>query len=91
MEKYISFYNGSLPDPKFLKFNSGCEAISTLTQDYGHHSLWDEKQMTRALNNIGFINIRRVKFGEEGTDRRLIKEEDVRSWETLVVEAQKPF
>lgn len=38
----------------------------------------------------GFVNVRKVEFGKEGSDKRLIKEEDVRRSETLVIEAQKP-
>jgi predicted SAM-dependent methyltransferase len=91
LEKYINYYNGKESASEFLVFNTGCEAISNITQNYGHHSVWDEKLITDALNNIGFINIKRVKFGKEGTDKRLIKEEEIRKWETLVVEAQKPL
>ncbi len=91
IEKYVNFYLGKELDPKFSKFKSGCEAICTITQDYGHHSCWDEQLMTKALSNVGFMAIKKVKFATEGSDPRLIKEEDVRSWETLVMEAQKPF
>jgi predicted SAM-dependent methyltransferase len=91
LEKYVNYYLGKECNPEFLMFETGCEAISIITQNYGHHSAWDEKLIYKALNNIGFVNIKKVKFGEEGTDKRLIKEEVVRKWETIVVEAQKPF
>jgi hypothetical protein len=39
---------------------------------------------------LGFVNVRKVEFGIEGTDKRLIKEKEVRKHETLVMEAQKP-
>jgi predicted SAM-dependent methyltransferase len=87
---YVNYYNGNESNPEFSLFKTGCEAISTITQNYGHHSAWDEKLISLALKNVGFINIKKVKFGEEGTDKRLIKEEGVRQWETLVVQAQKP-
>jgi predicted SAM-dependent methyltransferase len=90
IEKYVDFYLGKECDPKFSNFNSGCAAICTVTQDHGHHSAWDEKQMTDTLRKTGFTSIRKVQFGVEGFDQRLIKEEAVRRWETLVVEAQKP-
>ena len=91
LEKFINYYLGNESRQEFLMFKTGCEAISTITQDYGHHSAWDEKLIFKALINVGFINIKKVKFGEEGSDKRLIKEEEVRKWETLVVEAQKPL
>jgi hypothetical protein len=90
LEKYIDFYLGKKSEREFLSFNTGCEAISMLTQNYGHHSCWDIHLISKVLSDIGFINIKKVKFGEEGSDLRLIKEEAVRKWETLVVEAQKP-
>lgn len=88
--KYIDFYVGNKPDIAFDQYNSGCEAIRALTQDYGHHSVWDEELLVITLETAGFINVKVVKYGEEGTDQRLIKEEPVRRWETLVMEAQKP-
>ncbi len=90
LEKYVNYYIGKESNPEFNMFKTGCEAISTITQNYWHHSAWDEKLIIEALKSVGFTNIKKVKFGEEGTDKRLIKEEEVRKWETIVVEAQKP-
>jgi predicted SAM-dependent methyltransferase len=90
IEKYVAFYAGSETPPGFEAFESGAEAISFTTQQHGHHSVWDEKTLGRTLREIGFTSERRVAFGTEGTDRRLIKEEAGRRWETLVMEAQKP-
>lgn len=90
IEKYINFYIGTNKTPEFTKFNTGCEAISSITQNFGHHSAWDETLLTLALKSVGFINIKKVEFGIEGTDKRIIKEEEVRKWETIVIEAQKP-
>jgi predicted SAM-dependent methyltransferase len=91
LEKYVNYYIGNESDHEFFKFKTGCEAISIITQNFGHHSSWDEKLISMVLYDIGFVNIKKVKFGEEGSDKRLIKEEAVRKWETLVVEAQKPL
>jgi predicted SAM-dependent methyltransferase len=83
----IDFYNGNT---KILDYKYKAEAISNLTQNWGHHSTWDEELLTRALEISGFVNIKKVEFGKEGTDRRLIKEPEGRRAETLVMEAQKP-
>jgi len=91
IEKYVNFYLGNAISEEFHTFKTGCEAICTITQNYGHHSTWDKKLMFKALNSVGFVNIKEVIFGEEGTDKRLIKEEWVRKWESIVVEAQKPI
>lgn len=88
--KYIEYYNGRKVDDVFNNsYETGSEAISSITQDWGHHSLWDSHLLKRTLEGIGFINVREVKYGEEGTDANLIKEEPVRAWETLVIECQK--
>jgi hypothetical protein len=44
-----------------------------------------------ALKYEGFTNIKNVKYGEEGSDIRLIKELDSRKAESFVMEAQKPL
>lgn len=87
LKRMVDYYNGKI-DISEYKYKA--EGIANLTQNYGHHSVWDEELLSKALESIGFINIRKVAFGEEGTDKRLIKEESVRKAETLVVEAQKP-
>jgi hypothetical protein len=53
-----------------------------------HKSAWDGELMTNLLTEIGFRNAREVSFGE-GTDARLIKDQDVKAEESLYVEAQK--
>lgn len=86
LKRVVDFYNGSISIPKY---RFGVEAISDITQNWGHHSAWDEELLSYALKRVGFINIRKVEFGKEGADERLIKEEEVRKSETLVMEAQK--
>lgn len=91
LEKYINFYFGKVSNKEFEMYSSGCEAIHSLTQSWGHRSCWDSVYLGRTLSNSGFINVKQVAFGIEATDKRLIKEEKVREWETLVMEAQKPI
>ena len=90
LEMCVNFYIGKKPNNYFDMYNSGCECIHELTQDSGHLSVWDKELLGRTLKNVGFINVKVVKFGKEGTDKRLIIEESVREWCTLVMEAQKP-
>jgi|WetSurSiteA1Bulk_404760.scaffolds.fasta_scaffold19483_2 predicted SAM-dependent methyltransferase len=91
LEKYVNFYCKKTSHKEFLQFDTGCEAIHSLTQEWGHKSCWDNELLAKTLFKIGFINVEKVKFGSEGTDKRLIKEEKIREWETLVLEAQKPI
>lgn len=83
----VEFYSG-----KNQKFNykTGCEAIMHVTQNSGHRSAWDEEFLSQVLKNVGFINIKKVDYGIGGQDKRLIKEREIRKFESLVIEAQKP-
>ncbi len=86
IKRPIDYYNGIIKIPKY---RFGAEAISNYTQNWGHHSTWDEELLTYALEYCGFVNIKAVKYGKDGTDKRLIKEEECRRESTLVIEAQK--
>jgi predicted SAM-dependent methyltransferase len=89
--KYVAFYNGNIPHSEFRNFKSGAEALGYLTQGFGHHSTWDEELLGRSLREAGFVSVSRVEFGRTGSDLRLMKEQAIREWETLVMEAQKPM
>ena len=87
LKKAVNYYNSRV---QLDNYKYKAEAISNCTQNYGHHSAWDAELLTYALGLQGFININQVEFGRDGTDKRLIKEEQARRHETLVIEAQKP-
>ena len=88
ISKVIDFYLGKNND---YDFNTGCEAISAYTQGWGHKSVWDEKYLKIVLKDVGFVNVSKVEYATGGNDKRLIKEEEVRKFESVVIEAQKPF
>lgn len=87
ISKIIDYYNGT---NRIFDYKYKAEALGHYTQDWGHHSLYDEELMVAILKLTGFVNVKKVIFGEEGTDKRLIKEEEVRKIDSLVIEAQKP-
>jgi predicted SAM-dependent methyltransferase len=87
LKRAVDFYNGKILIPE-LKYKA--EIFGLYTQNDGHHSVWDEELLSKALEITGFINIQKVEFGKEGADKRLIKEREVRRVGTLVIEAQKP-
>ncbi|HEY9073666.1 MAG TPA: hypothetical protein VIN67_05985, partial [Desulfobaccales bacterium] len=64
------------------------EAVSSLTQEYGHKSVWDAASLIRLLDKVGFHKINEVNF-QEGSDNRIIKDCPDRVWESFYVEAQK--
>jgi hypothetical protein len=88
LERYIAYYNGEKSDQNFSIWETGCEAIRSLTQNYLHLSVWDYKLLQRFLGEAGFRNIRKVSY-REGSDQRLLKDLDDRKWESLYIEAQK--
>ena len=74
-----------------LNFRYRAEAIGNLTQNYCHHSVWDEELLSVTLRSYGFIHIKSIEFGKEGSDKRLIKEKPDREIGSLTIEAQKPL
>jgi len=87
LETYIEFYTKKSINPKF---QFGCEAISYLTQMNGHKSVWDTEYLMHVLKLNGFIDVKRVRYGKEGVDARLIKDNMNRESESIVLEAKKP-
>jgi SAM-dependent methyltransferase len=86
LEKYIRFYTGDAVDPEFAKFRSGCEAIWSLTQNWGHLSVWDAPMLIANLLEAGFSDARQTQF-REGRNPDLLIDQEGRRWETLYVEA----
>ena len=80
-----------LKEENCLHFRYRAEEIGDLTQNYGHHSVWDKELLSATLKSYGFIHIKSVEFGKEGSDKRLIKEESNRKIGSLTIEAQKPL
>jgi len=89
LRKYVNYYCGQEVNEKFHQWDTGCEAIRTLTQDYIHLSVWDNELLGKSLKESGFVNIKEVSF-QQGTNRLIIKDKAERAWETLYMEAQKP-
>jgi predicted SAM-dependent methyltransferase len=86
--KYVAYYLGTSPDEQFNRLPKGPEAISNVTQCWGHKSVWDASLLCNVLREIGYANVREAAFND-GTDRRLIKDSAHRAWESLYVEGQR--
>lgn len=89
LRKYVDYYCGRKSHEKFKQWPTGAEAIRALMQNWGHRSVWDSELLGLFLREAGFVNIRKVEFGK-GIDKRIIKDSEARSWESLYMEAQKP-
>ncbi|MBE9241029.1 class I SAM-dependent methyltransferase [Synechocystis salina] len=90
LQKYVDYYLGKEVNEKFNQWETGCEAIRTLTQDYFHLSLWDSNLLKICLQEVGFVNVQEVDF-QQGNNPILLNDGENRLWETLYMEAQKPF
>ncbi len=88
LKKYVSYYCRKEVHENFSRWSTGCDAIRSLTQNYGHNSVWDSELLARFLEESGFINIKEVSF-MQGTEKLLLQDSQDREWETLYMEAQK--
>jgi predicted SAM-dependent methyltransferase len=88
LQKYVDFYGGKNVGKQFSQFATGCEAIQSLTHNYGHRSTWDAVQLKLFLDQAGFKHISKLNF-LEGTDERLLKDLNDRKWESFYMEGQK--
>jgi SAM-dependent methyltransferase len=86
LEKYVRYYMGDCVAPEFGQFRSGCEAIWSLTQDWGHLSVWDSNMLTEKLREVGFAEASATRFAE-GRQAPLLIDTPARRWESLYVEA----
>ncbi|MBW2663163.1 MAG: hypothetical protein JRD93_14515 [Deltaproteobacteria bacterium] len=88
LAKYVDYYSGEQVNETFKRWPTGCEAVRSLTQNWIHLSVWDNKLLSRFLKEAGFTNIQEVGF-KEGTDSKLFKDNEERSWESFYMEAKK--
>jgi SAM-dependent methyltransferase len=88
LQKYVDFYLGKNVDPEFAKFRSGREAIWSLTQNWGHLSVWDSKSLVQASLDAGFSSATPKDF-REGANPDLLVDRLDRKWETFYVEATR--
>ena len=62
--------------------------IWDIAQNWGHHSVWNFGMLKLALENAGFVDVSRFRFGT-GMNADLIKDTKSRSSVSLYVEATK--
>jgi predicted SAM-dependent methyltransferase len=89
LDKYINFYNGNSVSPEYAAiFPNGALAISFISQMHSHKSLWNSELLRQVMTEVGFIKVAERSF-LEGEDSRLLKDQDVKNWESLYVEGRK--
>jgi len=92
LDKYVQYYTGKMTEPDLSvfreKFPTGASAICNVAQNYLHLSLWDFEELKRFMEEAGFRDVQKMRYGE-CTDPRLCLDLKTRAWETLYVEARK--
>jgi len=88
LDLYIKFYNKQTSNILFKNFTNGCEAIWSLTQNYGHLSVWNFEMLEFQLKKIGFRKIYKKNY-KEGINPDLIIDKEGRELESLYIEAVK--
>ncbi len=84
------FIDSPLPDRARRRLRTPLQAISFVTQEYGHVSCWDFDTLRTLLEDSGFSEIRKVGF-REGQNPALLIDRDLpaRRQVSLYVEARK--
>jgi hypothetical protein len=70
------------------RYSSLPEAISNLTQNHLHISVWDSSLMTELLEDIGYTEIVESKYGLSKVTEFV--DSPNHEWQSLYVEAKKP-
>lgn len=90
LDRYLRFEELGTEFPKFRRYASLPEAISNLTQNHAHMSVWNVDLMREMLEEIGFLEATRQAF-RVGEDPALLQDSERRRWESLYLEATKPL
>jgi predicted SAM-dependent methyltransferase len=89
LRRYVRHYLGQEVEEKFARWPLQAAAIRGLTQGWGHRSLWDAQLLSEALRHVGFVGVEECAF-RAGGDARLLRDSQVRRWESAYLEARKP-
>ncbi len=88
LDRYLRWRELREVEPKMSRYKSLPEAISNLTQNHKHVSVWNFELLSEVLNNVGFTNIERCEFNSALLSEMKVDTES-HKWESLYVEAQK--
>ncbi len=77
--------------PRGRRLVTPMQAISFVTQEYGHRSAWDFASLDAVLREAGFVDVERASY-RDGRDPRLLrdKDSDSRRLVSIYAEAAKP-
>tara|TARA_A100001011_G_scaffold369784_1_gene425456 strand:- start:128 stop:805 length:678 start_codon:yes stop_codon:yes gene_type:complete len=84
----IEHLTGNYVSVEFEEFKTNAECISFVTQNWGHKSTWDPELMISLLEEIGFIDVKKMEY-QQSTIQELCIETPDKVWESMYIEAKK--
>lgn len=89
LKKYVNYYCGKEAHRNFERWETGAEALRSVSQNYHHRGLWDATLLSKCMTQCGFLQVSQVSF-KKGSDIRLLVDSEEREWESLYMEGRKP-
>ena len=89
LDKYLEWKTLKSTVPKMSRYHTLPEAISNLTQNHLHFSVWNFDLMDELLREIGFTDVVKTDF-MKGSMPELLVDSENHKWQSLYVEATKP-
>jgi len=88
LDRYLQWSSLRNSEPKMARYYSLAEAVSNLTQNHLHVSVWNYELLAEVLSDAGFTDINRSEYGATTFSEMNVDMESHR-WESLYVEARK--
>ena len=88
LDKYLQWNELKLVERKMARYGSQAEAISNLTQNHLHLSVWNHALMKELLLDVGFDQVELSDFHSSSIPEMNVGSPNHR-WESLYVEAKK--
>ena len=88
LARYLEWERLRGEQPKMARYGSLPEALSNLTQNHLHASVWDPALMTELLQAVGFTAVAETEFGQSRLPA-LAQDGESHRWESLYVEGSK--
>ena len=88
LARYLQWATLRNKEPKMNRYASLPEAISNLTQNHLHVSVWDFDLMSELLEEVGFAEIRESSLGDSCVPEFV--DSPNHEWQSLYIEAKKP-
>ena len=87
LDKYLDYDNLKSTVPKMSRYDSHAEAISNLTQNHLHVSVWNYSLMEELLLHVGFSKVQKKAYNV--SDFQFYDDSPNHEWQSVYIEAIK--